>query len=210
MIIDNSVYFIHIPRTGGRYLKELLSNNFSTKYKTILNIINREKVTHSHWHYPLYLKRQKEMKKDSKFFAVIRDPFEKIMSQLKIEIRRDPKLLDMLNNRDYFFDYVEKHRNINSFHNNWYRPQIDFLSQETFLWHFSLGFENEFFSWLEKNFKLKIENKGKQNYEKYSDIDDPLTINSDLTAIKKNTYLYYEKDYLLSKSVLDKLKEEWQ
>ena len=76
--------------------------------------------------------------------------------------------------------------------------------------HFSLGFENEFFSWLEKNFKLKIENKEKQDYEKFSEIDDPLTISSDLTAIKKNTYLYYEKDYLLSNSVLDKLKEEGQ
>lgn len=210
MIIDDRIYFIHIPRTGGRYLKELLSNNFNTKYKTTFTIKNIEKLIPSHWHYPLYLKRQKEMKKDSKFFAVIRDPFEKIISQLKIEIRRNNNLLNMLNNRDYFFNYVEKHRNIDSFHNNWYRPQIDFLSQETFLWHFSLGFGNEFFSWFEKNFKLKIENKEKQDYEKLSEMDDPLTISSDLTTIKKNTYLYYEKDYLLSKSVLNKLKEEWQ
>jgi len=210
VIIDDRVYFVHIPRTGGRYLRELLSKNYNTKYKHTDTITNKKHLMHAHWHYPLYLKRQKEMKKDSRFFAVIRDPFEKIMSQLKIEIRRENDLLNKLNNKDYFFDYVEDHRNIYSFSNNWYRPQIDFISQDTFLWHFSLGFENQFFSWLEKNFKLKIKNKEKIEYKKYSELDDPLTISSDLTAIKKNTYLYYEKDYLLSKSVLDKLKEEWQ
>tara|TARA_R100001509_G_C4808637_1_gene195652 strand:- start:122 stop:754 length:633 start_codon:yes stop_codon:yes gene_type:complete len=210
MIIDDRVYFIHIPRTGGRYLRELLSNNYNTKYEYTYTIRNRQHLTHAHWHYPLYLKRQKEMNKGSKFFAVIRDPFEKMMSQLKVQIRRDNNIINKLNNRDYFFDYVEEHRNIYSFPNNWYRPQIDFISQETFLWHFSLGFENQFFSWLEKSLKLKIKNKEIQDYDKSPNSDGPLIIDSDLTAIKKNTYLYYEKDYLLSKSILDKLKAELQ
>ena len=210
MIIDSRVYFIHIPRTGGRYVRKLLSNNFVTKYQDALRQVKNEPLIHSHWHYPLYLIRKKEMKDNSKFFTVIRDPFEKIMSQLKIEFQRNKNLFNLLKDKYFFFDYVEEQRNSLSFHNNWYRPQIDFVSKDTFVWHFSLGFENEFFSWLEKNFKLKIENKEKQDYEKFSEIDDPLTISSDLTAIKKNTYLYYEKDYLLSNSVLDKLKEEGQ
>ena len=29
MIINNKFYFIHIPKTGGRYLKKLFTNNFN-------------------------------------------------------------------------------------------------------------------------------------------------------------------------------------
>lgn len=207
MIINDKIYFIHIPRTGGRYIKQMFIYNFDTKYEKEKYTLEKNMIT-MHWHYPLYLKRQKEMNKDSKFFAVIRDPFEKIMSQLKVDIRRDEKILNKLKDRDFFIDYIEDQRNIYSFHNNWYRPQVDFLSQETFLWHFSLGFEDQFFSWLENHFGLFLKNKKIQEYEKIPEVDYPLVIDSDLTDIKKNTYLYYEKDYLLSKSVLNSLKND--
>jgi len=203
MIINDKVYFIHIPRTGGRYIKKIFISNFNVKYKKEISPIES-----MHWHYPLYLKKQKEMNKDSKFFTVIRDPFEKIMSTLKFDISQDKNILNKLKDRDFFINHIEDHRNIHSFHNNWYRPQVDFLSQETFLWHFSLGLGDQFFSWLKNNFGLFIKNKKIPDYDKVPELDYPLVIDSDLTDIKKNTYLYYEKDYLLSKFVLNDLKNK--
>ena len=203
MIINDKVYFIHIPRTGGRYIKTIFFYNFNTKDEKEISPIES-----MHWHYPLYLKKQKEMNKDSKFFTVIRDPFERIMSQLKLAIREDKTILNKLKDRDFFINYIEDHRNIYSLNCNWFRPQVDFLSQETFLWHFSLGLGDQFFSWLKNNFGLFIKNKKIPDYDKVPELDYPLVIDSDLTDIKKNTYLYYEKDYLLSKFVLNDLKNK--
>ena len=202
MIINDNVFFIHIPRTGGRYLKQLLYNNFNCKEKII-----HDKI-YPHWHYPIYLKIDNELNGNPKFFTVLRDPFEKILSQLKIEIKRDKNILDKLKDRNYFFDYIEWQRSVNSYENNWYRPQCDFVTNNTYIWHHSLGFEQYFFNWLSDHLKLHIVNKQKPAYESLTEgADDPVDYSDiDLSAIKKNTYIYYEKDIILSDKVLNDLK----
>ena len=35
MLINNSIFFIHIPRTAGRYVKTLLKNYYYQDYKVL-------------------------------------------------------------------------------------------------------------------------------------------------------------------------------
>jgi hypothetical protein len=52
---DNSCYFIHIPRTGGRYVSSLFENseNVECRYHKI-NTHRFEGIDSTHLHYPLY------------------------------------------------------------------------------------------------------------------------------------------------------------
>ena len=55
MLIDNRLFHIHIPRTAGRYVREVLQNNgynITHAEPTIKN----EGIEQIHLHYPLYNK----------------------------------------------------------------------------------------------------------------------------------------------------------
>lgn len=212
MIIDEKAYYVHVPRTGGRYLKKLFKANFNTVYDFSTNNIQKDKfgVIKDHWHYPMYLLREDQMNENAKYFTVIRDPFEKIISQLGIELRRSLALLEKLKDKKNFINYIEEQRRTNSYHNNWYRPQIDFVGKETLVWHYSLGFKEDFFKWLNENLKLKITATEVESYEKIASIDEKIAGRDkyDLSYIKEYTYMYYDKDLEFSKKTLERLKND--
>lgn len=212
MIIDKKAYYVHVPRTGGRYLKKLFKANFDTVYDFTTDRMIKDKfgVIKDHWHYPMYLLREDQMNKNAKYFTVVRDPFEKIISQLGIELKRSLTLLDRLKDKLYFINYIEEQRRTDSFHNNWYRPQIDFVGKETLVWHYSLGFKEDFFQWLNENLGLKITTTEVESYEKNAYMDGKIVglDKYDLSYIKEYTYMYYDKDLEFSKKILKKLKND--
>ena len=203
MIVNNQLYFIHIPRTGGRFIKSLLKKNFFTSEESSLTTFSNDypDLLKSHLHYPLYLKEN-----ISNYFTIIRDPFEKFMSSIKLEIQRNNKLLEHLTETKLFNQFVEEHRGDKSYHNNWYRPQYEFIDSNTKTWHYSLGFNQSFFNWLKQNCDLNIKNTD-ANFEQL-DFETKTTVydNVDISLIKKNVYLYYKKDLILSQTNLTDLR----
>ncbi len=136
-------HFIHIPRTGGRFIHEnLLLNGFEQEHSSMGSI---EGIEVLHFHRELYEKYLDV--KNIPHIAVIRNPIDKFFSASSFfkrmygddiqEVMEDPIMFhSMLTN----FPLSESV--------NWYRSQLDFISDETHLWRFEDGFKEEFAKWM--------------------------------------------------------------
>ena len=152
-------HFIHIPRTGGRFIHEnLLLNGFEQEHSSKGSI---EGIEVLHFHRELYEKYLDI--KDIPHIAVIRNPIDKFFSASSFfkrmygddiqEAMEDPMMFhSMLTN----FPLPESV--------NWYRSQLDFISDETHLWRFEDGFKEEFASWLSDIIGVKVEMKEETQY----------------------------------------------
>ena len=78
---SKKIFHVHIPRTAGRYIKEIfLSNSYEV---TFANYNYRfYGIEIPHLHYPLY--NCLEYVEDSPQFAVVRNPFDRFKSHIKI------------------------------------------------------------------------------------------------------------------------------
>ncbi len=196
MLINNQFYFVHIPRTGGRYIENLFRlNNFSCNF-TDYTFFQKDKVKQkdidvAHFEYPYYL--QLTNKKDLTKFTVVREPVSRFKSLLKATLK--------INNVDLNEENVKQVTdNLNTFINNqiistshnWFVPQVNFISYDTHIWKYENGLDQKFIEWLNKNFDFKFDHISldyeKGDYDLTNDIEfTPSQINS----IKN----YYYKDY---------------
>tara|TARA_A100000171_G_C2056526_1_gene107796 strand:- start:54 stop:635 length:582 start_codon:yes stop_codon:yes gene_type:complete len=186
-LINNSVYFIHIPRTGGRFIRELFyENNYNLNFDNFNNIKtkNGDKEL-THLAYPEYTRLFN--KTDIKCFAVIRDPLTRFKSFLK-DKRLD--LEKIFYNKYSFLEFVNDQIMLNN--SNWYLPQVNFITKNTFLWKYEKGLNKGFFDWLHKNFGFTFE-KTNVDYEVSNDYDDS-KVNLDKKQIEFIKEYYYQ-DY---------------
>ena len=52
---NTEIYFVHIPRTAGRYVTELFSfNNYDGEYTDVLGSYTVNDLIAAHIHYPFY------------------------------------------------------------------------------------------------------------------------------------------------------------
>jgi hypothetical protein len=191
MLINKNIYFVHIPRTGGRYVSKIISDNYPCEYydfnKEVL--FKDKEVQHlTHFEHEEFLNY-----KPLKTFTVVRDPINRFVSSLansKFEKEVDLILKDQ-ESFDKFINYsiIDK-KNIG----NWFIPQIDFIDYKTKIWKFEDGFGDNFFKWLQNNFNLLIQNKTASAEFFINKIDYKFKV--DLTNEQKN-YIknYYYKDY---------------
>ena len=97
MLINKSIYFVHIPRTGGRYIKELIKfNNHICILGDYVQWNNKEV---SHLCFPDYevflnfLECQK--------FTVVRNPIDRFVSAINSDVRLNEQTIDkMLMNQE--------------------------------------------------------------------------------------------------------------
>ena len=208
MIINGKVYFIHIPRTGGRYIRNLVMDS---GYSGDTDAWRPEKVLCGihipHLHYPLYEMIEGVSVLPS--FTVIREPFERLQRIISYELKRDDKSkikIDDIKGESSFYNFIECHRRKNSFVNNWYRPQYEFISRKTKLWKYEWGLGNDFRWWIDKLFNVKLkdmDNVTNYFYECASLIRtkiDPVE-KCDISFLKPYVEKYYNKDYELWESI---------
>ncbi len=146
------VFFAHIPRTAGRFIEQNLLENNDFVWDDpphletglgVMSVVHGAEV--AHWHRDLY---QKYLSVENiPHFSVVRDPITRFISG-SIYIKRvygkdiqsvmeDPIMFSsMITNLPFDESY------------NWYRPQIDFLTDKTHVWKFEDGFKEDFASWL--------------------------------------------------------------
>jgi hypothetical protein len=189
--------FIHIPRTGGRYVVELLlSNGYDFIFGPgqpyyFSNIIDGFEVIH--FHASLMEKHYKSYSY-AKPFTIVRDPVDRFISGF-------PLLLDysIQNNMEkllYTADITKVIKSAqNSLNNNWFRPQHEFILPKTKIWKYEKCFENKFIDWLKSDISLDIKIVNNIPIGKTCD-QTKQTINfSD--EVLKSIKEYYSEDYLI-------------
>jgi len=196
-------FFIHIPRTAGRFLHtNFLRNGYGVEHHLTKEMIEEKDTSNYFWtpaegveiphtHYSLYSK-WKSIKGLSSI-AVVRNPidrffsasfsFSKIASQSSFEDWRTCK------------NIFSKYRLINVA--NWWRPQHEFISPHTKVWKYENGFGEKFCDWINNiipiNFSIKAQDYGKRNYDQSSGL---IKTKSLINNIKKFYHQDFEKfDY---------------
>jgi len=179
--------FIHIPRTAGRFFEENLKfNNFEVEQGNIWKSVDGIEV--AHFHKELY---EKYFDVESiPHITIVRNPIDRFFSS-SIFIRRmyGNDIDDLLEDPMYFHSVLQNFPLSQSV--NWFRNQVDFISNKTHIWKFENGFGNNFGDWIENilGVPFKIHSVP---YNKLSTDEDNKIVRSD--KIIDNLRNFYRRD----------------
>ena len=127
------VFFTHIPRTGGRFILYNLKKNGYENYGAYTDWDGQWGVECAHWCRAYYEKMFKDdLKETMPHFGIVRDPLERYLSMKSHEIYPD--------DWDFFHAHLRP--------DEWYRPMVDYVRDDTQLWKFEDGFGDEFQEWM--------------------------------------------------------------
>ena len=190
---SNSCYFIHIPRTGGRYVGNLFENTDGVESK--YNSIGRQvqNIVETHLHYPVYY----DICPDNiPFITVVRNPYDKFISSLKLmgtvhSIDYNSLLVDEFDCYKFIFREILQ----SSRHNNWFLPQYKFIDPNTFVWKYEWGFGEDFQEWVKENTGIEL-NISEVEYNRIEGEGDFRNNNLQLSEeSERNIKKFYNKDY---------------
>ncbi len=180
--------FIHIPRTAGRFLTENFKlNGFELEDTFIWDSVDG--IEPAHFHRELY---QKYLNVDGiEHISIVRNPVDRFISTSIFltrmygndiqEIMEDPMMFSsMIQN----FPLSEGA--------NWFRPQMDFISDETHLWKLEDGFGKDFEEWLGEVLEMEFEIADVPYKKLGTDEDNKLKKSARLID---NITLLYQRDY---------------
>lgn len=193
---NNHLYYVHIPRTSGRYIREIfLFNRYESEFDDTFDTYRVNDIVSSHLHYPFY---NYYLSADNfPNFTIIRNPIDKIWSALDIAYKRHNKenFLKDLENKSFFFDYIDYERSHESYHNNWFMPQINFVSHKTHIYKFEKGIDKNFISWINKTIGLNLEYLNEKRYPRMKEEVLYKEKNQITRKIKNNIKEYYIEDF---------------
>jgi len=154
VIIDHRVRFLHIPRTGGRFLSYIFNKNYYCTHYNFYNKFKDCEVVH------LNIFESNCFFASSKMFetfTVVRNPLDKFISCLTHFNKLNKNLIKhMFENEKNFNNIVNKLREDKT-NNNWFEPQINFIEHDTKIWKFEDGFDKKFNKWMLNNLNIKME-----------------------------------------------------
>ena len=141
-------FFIHIPRTAGRFFEESIKENgfkMEPAYFDNSKSATIEGIEYLHLHRDLY--EEYLDVGEIPHIALIRNPIDRFIS-CSIFLKRmygddiqdameDPMLFSSMIQNFPFTEAV-----------NWFRPQMDFISSKTNLWKMEDGFGDDFDEWV--------------------------------------------------------------
>lgn len=189
---NRKFFFIHIPRTAGRFLIEnFWLNDFEIEHHLTKEIVKdtakyiwtpSEGVEISHTHYSLYNKWKNI--KDIPSITVVRNPIDRFFSASG---RVDPAFQSSLENWTDYKKFFSKNKK-----NNLWRPQHEFISPHTNIWKYEDGFGKNFCDWINNilpiNFSIKTDVYEKRNYDHAPGL--PKT-----TKLINNVKKFYHQDF---------------
>ncbi len=148
MLINKSIYFVHIPRTGGKHVKELFAqNNYDFVLGDYLQWNNKETA---HLCYPDFLFFLKY-----KNFTIVRNPLDRFISGISDDSRFNEetinKILESQSSLNMYLNNIIFHDLANRF-----TPQINFLNNSIKIYNYENGLKENFFEWIKDNFNLQL------------------------------------------------------
>ena len=150
-------FFIHIPRTAGRFFEQnlLKVNNFVWDDK--VNIDRQYKSIHgvelAHFHRGYY---EKYLDVEGiPHITIVRNPIDRFIS-CSIFLRKlyGDDIDEMLEDEMYFYSMIQNYPLSQSV--NWFRSQLDFISDKTHIWKFENGFGDDFAKWVSHILEMDI------------------------------------------------------
>lgn len=183
MLYDNvhrRVLHIHIPRTGGRTVSELLRANDYTmcdRHQTNKRLFDDDmEFLHA---------TEKNYRtiygNDVISIAVVRNPLDRFISASRM---LKPKLLRVEEWTEEYFESLFLRANATQ----WIRRQADFITAETRLWKYEDGLGKEFCEWLREECKIEIEYKGLLKYSRFMYDERPVCYNDALLEFAESYY----------------------
>ena len=184
------IFFIHIPRTGGRSIIWFFKHNswdigFNDHREIIKTNDGMCLVPHLHFPYYNLLLNVEKINK----FTIVRNPFDRFVSMCRFLNNDQIKELHNINFQKDFNFFIK-----NLFKTTfWFRPQNEFVTNDNLVWKFEDFFKKDFNKWIQNNFKIKTKIPKSFKYVR-GEYDDrkKITLNSKLKRFIKS---FYKKDF---------------
>lgn len=141
--LDSRFLFVHIPRTAGRFFQSNLEeNNFQLEHNANGSIDGIEVL---HFHRDLYEKYLNVS--DIPHISIIRNPIDRFFgASIFLKRMYGDDIQELVEDEAYFFSMLDNFPLTESV--NWYRSQVDFISDKTHLWKYEKGFGVDFAEWV--------------------------------------------------------------
>lgn len=148
--------FVHIPRTAGRFIERNLESqgwvwddkiNVSNMYHSV------DGIELAHFHKEYY--QQYLDVKNIPHVSIIRNPIDRFISaSFFITHIYGNDIQKLMEDSMGFFSMIENYPISES--RNWFRNQVDFLSEDTHTWKFENGFGDNFSDWLSGVLEVEV------------------------------------------------------
>jgi|SRR5210317_1019812 hypothetical protein len=181
----NRVIYIHIPRTGGRYITAYFKNHHITESDYDIFVDDHFEQAHAKIDY------YKDY--NYKNFTVVRNPFDRFKSSLKRCLPHCNLSLDTFESvKDYdtFLKYLNIIKNTKTL-GQFFEKQINFTNKDTYIWKLEDGLGDTFLRWLKVNFDLNTNIRDPKYLAQSNDFNKVKVSDKIEGFIKK----YYEEDY---------------
>tara|TARA_Y100000114_G_scaffold74151_1_gene67986 strand:+ start:291 stop:890 length:600 start_codon:yes stop_codon:yes gene_type:complete len=192
MIINNEVKFMHIPRTGGRYLSYLFKYNGHFCYGDNF-VIKHNNIDLPHL--TALESRNFYIGSIFKKFTIVRNPLNRFISCLKNDSANNNEGIKyMFKNEKNFILTIDSFRQQKA-NNNWFEPQINFIDKDTKIWRFEDGLGVEFFKFIKDNFNIELDPNKEYDAEEFTNksvYTNTVELNEEQKQYIKN---YYFLDY---------------
>ncbi len=159
--------FVHIPRTGGRFIEvNLEKNGWEVEPIDYYGIPHYQ---HSfiddceiaHFHRELYEKHCEI--EDLEQIAVIRNPIDKFFSASTYLVTvYGQEVKERLEDYDEMVSIIKNFPMAETL--SWWRPQVDFLTEKTHIWKFEKGLGTDFGDWVGEKLGVPFEIDPYVNY----------------------------------------------
>jgi hypothetical protein len=151
--VIKKLFFIHIPRTAGRYITYwFFRNGFDVFYNEYDDKRNGGYELPHLWH-PYYNVLPIE---DAVHFTIVRNPVDRFKSAIKEYIFYNNLEEDYFNDISYekLVDViVDETTNTKS---SFYIPQFNFVTDKTLVWKYEDGLDDTFKRWVYNNMGIKL------------------------------------------------------
>lgn len=188
------VFFAHIPRTAGRFVEaNLLANDFDwgdNHLDTglgVMSVVNGVEIAHYHReYYQQYLDV-----KNIPHFSIVRSPITRFISgSVYLKRTYGDDIQSVMEDSIMFASMIQNLPFKEAW--NWYRPQVDFLTNQTHVWKFENGINEEFVSWLSSIIGVNLKFDNDIEYPKSHDEGNKL---QKTPALEVNIRSAYRKDF---------------
>jgi len=189
--------FVHIPRTAGRFVEwNLEAQGWVWDDKNVIDKMYKsvEGIELAHFHREFYEKYLDV--KDISHISIVRNPIDRFISAsiwltrlYGDDIQESMEDPMMFSSMIYNFPASESL--------NWYRPQVDFISDKTHVWKFEDGIGDEFSRWISGIVGVDIKMDKDLKYLKHPRMRED-SVESRLKktdALIHNLSIFYRKDF---------------
>ena len=136
--------FVHIPRTAGRFLEENFKENGFEAEQILWKSVDGIEI--AHFHNELYLKHFDDLG-SIPHFTIVRNPIDRFIScSIFLTRMYGEDIQETMEDPMMFSSMLDNFPLTQAV--NWFRPQMDFLTDDTNIWKFEDGFGSDFDEWM--------------------------------------------------------------